>query len=148
MYLYKEEVVEKPVATIRLLGSGAMLNEVLHAAQLLAEDWNVASEIWSVTSFTELARDAQATQRFNRLNPNPNPKFSCVASQLPGDTPIVAVTDYLAALPQLIASHVKAPFSALGTDGFGRSDTRPQLRDFFEVDSKHIVLSALTELLE
>lgn len=101
-----------------------------------------------MTSFTELARDAQATQRFNRLNPNPNPKFGCVASQLFGDTPIVAVTDYLAALPQLIASHEKAPFSALGTDGFGRSDTRPQLRDFFEVDSKHIVLSALTELVE
>lgn len=130
------------------MGSGTILLEVLAAARLLAEDWNIGSEIWSATSFTELAREARAVERWNRLHPQENRRASHVSECLGSDLPVIAATDYVRALPQLIASYIEAPFVALGTDGFGRSDTRAMLRNFFEVDREHIVLAALDSLAQ
>ncbi len=130
-------------AQVRLLGSGTILREVIAAAELLASDWNVASDVFSVTSFSELARDARAVGRANRLRPSQPRRASHVAALLPGTVPIVAATDYVRAYPELIAAHVEGPFVALGADGFGRSDTRKALRRFFEVDRQHIVVAAL-----
>jgi pyruvate dehydrogenase E1 component len=131
---------------VRLLGSGTILREVQAAAELLATDWDVKAEVWSATSFAELAREARETERWSRLHPGTPARTSHVAQCLAGDAPIVAATDYVRAWPQLIAPHVTAPFTALGTDGFGRSDTREALRRFFEVDRHQIVLAALTSL--
>ncbi|MBN9582862.1 MAG: alpha-ketoglutarate dehydrogenase [Afipia sp.] len=133
---------------LRLLGSGAILPEVMAAARMLDEDWGVGSEVWSATSYSELARDARAIERANRLDPLGEQKTSHVAACLPGRAPIVAASDYVRAWPQLIASYVDARLIALGTDGFGRSDTRPALRSFFEVDRRNIVVAALTALAD
>jgi pyruvate dehydrogenase E1 component len=106
----------------------------------------MASEVWSVTSFAELAREAAEVARWNRLHPNAEPRGSHVERCLPGSVPVVATTDYVRAYPQLVASYVEAPFVALGTDGFGRSDTRTALRAYFEVDRRHVVVAALDAL--
>jgi len=99
-----------------------------------------------VTSFTELAREARNVERRNRLHPDSDPQIAHVQSCLKGHAPVVAATDYVRAVPQLISSYVEAPFTVLGTDGFGRSDTRAALREFFEVDRHQLVLAALTSL--
>ena len=132
---------------VRLVGSGAILREVIAAQQLLADDWQIAAEVWSATSFSELARDARECERWNRLHPDQPPRTSHLAQCLPGGAPIVAASDSVRAWPQLIATHLGAPFTVLGTDGFGRSDTRAALRRFFEVDRHQIVLAALTVLV-
>lgn len=133
---------------VRLLGSGAILPEVIEAARMLEDDWGVASEVWSATSYPELARDAREVERHNRLKPLAERTVSHVAACLPGKAPIVAASDYVRAYPQLIASYVDARFVALGTDGFGRSDTRSALRSFFEVDRRHVVVAALAALAD
>ena len=138
------EAPGKPEAPkLRLLGSGAILREVIKAAELLAREHGVHCEVFSVTSFSELAREARELQRQDRLDPQPTPRQSHVARLLAGDAPIVATSDYVRAWPQLIAEYVPARFVTLGTDGFGRSDTREQLRRFFEVDAASIVRAAL-----
>ena len=134
------------IGTVRLAGSGAILREVIAAAELLAGDWGVTAEVWSATSFSELAREAREVERFNRLHPGEPARWSHVQRCLAGSAPVIAATDYVRAWPQLIAAYVDAPFTALGTDGFGRSDTRAALRRFFEVDRHHVVLAALTAL--
>ena len=131
---------------VRLLGSGAILREVIAAGQLLAQEWQVESEIWSVTSFSELAREARDTLRWNSLHPEQEMKTSHVERCLAGEEPVIAASDYVRAYPQLIASYIESRFVALGTDGFGRSDTRAALRRFFEVDRYQVVLSALHAL--
>jgi pyruvate dehydrogenase E1 component len=131
---------------VRLLGSGSIFREALAAAALLAEEWQIASDLYSVTSFSELARDAREVARWNRLHPAAAPRISHVARLLPGDAPVIAATDYVRAVPELVAAHVDADFTALGTDGFGRSDTRAVLRRFFEIDRFHIVVAALHAL--
>ena len=131
---------------VRLVGSGTILREVIEAARLLAEDWQVQAEVWSATSFSEAARDAREVERWNRLHPLAEPRISHLQHCLRGATPIVAATDYVRAWPQSIAEYVTAPFTTLGTDGFGRSDTRARLRSFFEVDRRQVVLAALTTL--
>jgi pyruvate dehydrogenase E1 component len=133
-------------AEVRLLGSGAILPEVVIAADLLEQEWGVSVEILSVTSFSELAREARKVERERLLNPERSERLSHVETLLPGSAPIVAATDYVRAYPQLIASYVAAPFVALGTDGFGRSDTRARLRNFFGVDRNHIVVATLGAL--
>jgi pyruvate dehydrogenase E1 component len=133
---------------VRLLGSGCILREVLAAAELLIQDFGVASDIFSVTSFSELARDARLVERHNRHHPLEEPRESYLHRCLPGTSPIVAATDYVRAYPELIAAHVRAPFLALGTDGFGRSDTRAALREFFEVGRKNIAIAALSTLVQ
>ena len=133
-------------AQVRLLGSGTLVREAQAAAQLLADDWQVTSAVFSVTSYSELARDAREVERWNRLHPQAPSRISHVTECLPKGAPVVAVSDYVRAVPQMIASYLDCGYTVLGTDGFGRSDTRAALRDFFEVDRYHIVLAALTAL--
>src|SRR5208282_5497270 len=146
LYLFASRRPGKSAGLVRLLGSGAILPEVVEAAGMLEREWSVSSEVWSATSYSELARDARDAERRNRLNPRAEPIVSHLAACLPGDAPIVAASDYVRAYPQLIASYVEARFTALGTDGFGRSDTRAALRAFFEVDRRHIVVASLAAL--
>ena len=146
MYRYGAHAPASPIDTVRLVGSGAILREVIAAAAILATEWNVAAEVWSATSFSELAREAREAERFNRLHPAEPARLSHVQRCLAGRAPVIAATDYVRAWPQLIASYLDAPFTALGTDGFGRSDTRAGLRRFFEIDRHHVVLAALTAL--
>jgi pyruvate dehydrogenase E1 component len=146
LYRYATHAPASAIAAVRLLGSGTILREVIAAAELLASDWHIAAEVWSATSFSELAREAREVERFNRLHPTEVARTSHVQHCLAGDAPVIAATDYVRAWPQLIASYLDAPFTALGTDGFGRSDTRAALRRFFEVDRHHVVLAALSAL--
>ncbi len=147
--MYRYSRFDGGTAPIRLLGSGAILREVLAAADRLAKDFNVASEVWSVTSFSELAREAAECERWNRLYPLRPARTSYLGNCLAGDAPIVAASDYVRAVPQLLASYLPGRrFVTLGTDGFGRSDTRSALRGFFEVDRDSIVLAALQSLVE
>ncbi len=146
MYRIGGHDVDDARARVRLLGSGSILREAIAAAKMLADDWRVSSEIWSVTSFAELARNARDVERDNRLHPLRERRESHVDRCLAGDAPVVAATDYVRAYPQLIASYVRAPFVALGTDGFGRSDTRAALRSFFEVSRNDVVVAALDAL--
>jgi pyruvate dehydrogenase E1 component len=146
MYHYASRPLDKSVSTVRLLGSGAILREVIAAADLLALDWNVSNDVYSVTSFSELARDAAAAQRWNRLHPLEPARVSHVEQQLQGGDLVVATTDYVRAYSQLIAPYLTCRFITLGTDGFGRSDTRLALRRFFEVDRYAVVLATLDAL--
>ncbi len=146
MYCHVRVPADNPAAAVRLLGSGAILREVIAAAGHLASDWNISCEVWSVTSFSELAREAALVARWNRLHPAHTATRSHLEQHLGGDTPIVAASDYVRAYPQLIAPYLTASFTVLGTDGFGRSDTRAALRRFFEVDRQHIAVAALDAL--
>ena len=146
MYRFK---TQGAAPVIRLLGSGAILREVIAAAEWLERECAIASEVWSVTSFSELAREAAATERARRLDPESPAPMSHLESSLVGDAPIVAASDYVRAVPQMLASYLPGRrFIALGTDGFGRSDTRPALRQFFEVDRQSIALAAMQALVE
>ena len=132
---------------VRLLGSGTILREVQKAARRLHEDYGVSSEVYSVTSFTELARNGADVARWNLLHPAEAPRRSHAAETLDGDCPVIASTDYVKAHAEAIRGHFAAPsYRVLGTDGFGRSDTRAKLRDFFEVDERFVTLAALREL--
>ncbi len=140
-------VAEGDDAKVQLLGSGTILREVLAGAELLREDFGIDSDVWSVTSYTELRRDGMAAERHNRLHPTAEPRRSFVEESLGGRTgPVVAATDYIRALPDSIRPWVEAPFTVLGTDGFGRSDYRKALRRFFEVDRHHVAVAALHAL--
>jgi pyruvate dehydrogenase E1 component len=144
--LYRVETRGAGNSPVRLLGAGAILPQALEAGRLLEADWGVGSQVWSATSFSELAREAAEIERRNRLHPLAEPVASHVAQCLAGRAPIVAATDYVRAVPQMIAAYVEAPFTALGADGFGRSDSRAALRRFFEVDARHIAVAALAAL--
>jgi pyruvate dehydrogenase E1 component len=134
-------------AQLQLLGSGTILNEVLAAADLLRDDWGVEADVWSVTSFTELGRDGMACERRNRLHADQEPEQPYVAQVLEGRPgPVVAATDYIRQLPDLIRPYLDRPYTVLGTDGFGRSDYRKALRRFFEVDRHHVTVAALHAL--
>ncbi|MFJ3486355.1 alpha-ketoglutarate dehydrogenase [Pseudomonas sp. NPDC090202] len=148
LYRFGGHAVEGGQGLVRLLGAGSILREAIAAAELLAQDWQIDSEIWSVTSFTELAREAREVERWNRLHPQQTRRISHLEQCLPDGGPVIAASDYVRALPQLIASYVGSDYTVLGTDGFGRSDTRARLRSFFEVDRYHIVLAAVTTLIE
>jgi pyruvate dehydrogenase E1 component len=133
----------------QLLGSGTILREVEAAAELLADEWDVSATVWSATSMNELARDGQDVERYNRLNPTAEKKRSfveeCLADQ-PGV--VIASTDYIRNYCEQIRPWIKAPYTVLGTDGFGRSDNRPRLRSHFEVDRYHVVVATLNTLAE
>jgi pyruvate dehydrogenase E1 component len=138
---------KKPRA--QLLGSGTIFREVEFAAELLKKDWDVESDLWSCPSFTELARDGQSCERWNRLHPTEPAKQSHVANCLANSVgPVIAATDYTRAFAEQIRSLIHAPYTVLGTDGFGRSDTRENLRRFFEVDRYHITIAALKSLVD
>jgi len=147
LYRYAEHDLADAKGRVHLLGSGTILREVIAAAELLQHDWQIASDVWSATSYSELARDAREVERCNRLHPEAPRRTSHVQACLGGALPIVAASDYVRAWPQLVAGHAGAPFVALGTDGFGRSDTRAELRRFFEIDRHQIVLAALDSLV-
>jgi len=134
-------------ARVQLLGSGTILREVLAGADLLRDDFGIESDVFSVTSFTELRRDGIAAERWNRLHPAEPPRHSFVSESL-DDRPTVAATDYIRALPDGIRPYVPGPYRVLGTDGFGRSDWRRTLRRFFEVDRHYVALAALEALGE
>ncbi len=146
MYRFKRAAgEEKPRA--HLLGSGSILNEVLKAQEILAGDYSVAADVWSVTSYKELYQDAVETERWNLLHPQDAAKTSYLQDLLANEEGIfVAASDYMKVLPALIAKWLPGPIHCLGTDGFGRSESRERLRDFFEVDARHIVLATLVEL--
>jgi pyruvate dehydrogenase E1 component len=127
-----------------LFGSGAILNEALKAQRILEEDYDVAADVWSVTSYKKLYWDATDTERWNLRHPGEDPRASHLETQLAGERGVfVAASDYLKALPATIAKWVPGPFYILGTDGYGRSESRDALRDFFEVDARHIAYTAL-----
>jgi pyruvate dehydrogenase E1 component len=148
MYRIREGVTE-PAASVRLLGSGAILREVLAAAELLESAHGIGAEVWSVTSFTELRREALEAERWNRLHPLEQPRASFVEEALDGSAgPVVAATDYMRSFPDQIRPFVPGRYVTLGTDGFGRSDYRRQLRRFFEVDRHHVAVAALKALAD
>ena len=128
------------------MGSGAILREVIAAAEILSQEFDVSVDVFSATSFAELARDAAEVERERRLGAGAPERRSHLETLLDGPEPVVAATDYVRAYPQLIAPYVTGRFVTLGTDGFGRSDTRSVLRRFFEVDSANIVLAGLEAL--
>ena len=131
----------------QILGSGAILNEALKAQELLAADYGVAADVWSVTSYKELRADGLAAERWNLLHPGAKPKKAYVTQCLEKEEgPVVAASDYMKMLPDGIAKWVPGGLATLGTDGFGRSESRAALRDFFEVDHRHITLAVLSEL--
>jgi pyruvate dehydrogenase E1 component len=134
-------------AQVRLLGAGPMLREAEMAADRLRERYGVDAEVWSVTSFSELARDGREAERARVLGLDAGGSVDWVRQCLgTSDAPVIAATDYVRAVPEQIRAWVPAPYRTLGTDGFGRSDTRAQLRDFFEVSADWIVLYALDSL--
>ena len=119
----------------------------LDAQRLLAEDWGVAADVWSATSWTELRRDALGCEEWNMLHPDAEPQVPYVTQALDGQPgPVVAVSDWIRAVPDQIARWVPAPFSSLGTDGYGFSDTRAAARRFFHVDAESITLAVLSQL--
>jgi len=147
MYLLQEGN-KKAKQRMQLLGSGTILREVIAAAELL-QDYDVSADIWSVTSFNELRKEVESTARFNRLNPDAKQKHSHVALCLKErEGPVIAATDYLKLFADQIRSDISQPYYVLGTDGFGRSDTRAALRDYFEVDAKMIAYTALKALMD
>jgi len=152
MYLLRrgQSSDSRPVAPrVQLLGSGTIFREVIAAAELLKNDWGIDADLWGCPSFTELAREGLDVQRWNLLNPLAKPRVSHVESCL-GDTrgPIVAATDYVRMFAEQIRPFLNRRYVTLGTDGFGRSDTREKLRHFFEVDRRWVTVAALKALAD
>ena len=144
--IYRLRETGDPGATrVRLLGSGTILREVESAAEMLAER-GVAAEVFSVTSYNELARDLRDVTRWNLLHPEAEPRRSYISEMLAGNDPVVSASDYQKSLAEQIQGGLTAPLTVLGTDGFGRSDTREELRSFFEVDRRFITIAALSAL--
>ena len=134
---------------VQLMGSGTILREVESAVELLQDDWGVAADVWSITSANELRRDGLACERWNMLHPNETPKVPYVTEQLQASSgPFIAATDYMKLYSDQLRPYIPGTFKVLGTDGFGRSDTRAKLRHFFEVNRYFVVLAALSALVE
>jgi pyruvate dehydrogenase E1 component len=148
LYLFQAGAKRKKLR-VQLLGSGSILREVIAAADLLREDWGVESDIWSATSFNELKREALDCERWNLLHPEAPPRVPYVAQCLEGkDGPFIAATDYLKNYADQIRSCIPGYYLVLGTDGFGRSDTRAMLRRHFEVDRYYVTVAALKALAD
>ncbi|HGJ5882873.1 pyruvate dehydrogenase (acetyl-transferring), homodimeric type [Arsenophonus sp.] len=144
--IYKLESLKGEKGKIQLLGSGSMMRHVREAAKILSSEYGIASDVYSVTSFTELAREGQDCERWNMLHPSDKPRVPYVA-QIMNDAPAVASTDYMKLFAEQIRSYIPASdYRVLGTDGFGRSDSRENLRHHFEVDTSYVVVAALGEL--
>jgi len=149
MYLFKAGAKKPKAPHVQLLGSGTIFREVVEAATLLADDWGVGADLWSCPSFTELARDGMAVARENLMHPTAKAKRSHVEACLEGTQgPVIAATDYIRAFAEQIRAYVPRRYLVLGTDGFGRSDTREKLRRFFEVDRFYIAVAALKALAD
>jgi pyruvate dehydrogenase E1 component len=150
MYLFKGAAGAKAKAPrVQLLGSGVILREAIAAAEMLKTDWGVDADLWSCTSFTELAREGHAASRWNMLHPSDPPRVAHVTARLAKTQgPVIAATDYVRAFADQIREFVPRRYVVLGTDGFGRSDTREKLRRFFEVDRHYITVAALKALAD
>jgi pyruvate dehydrogenase E1 component len=149
MYRFADVPPDTPVAAPRatVLFSGTAWRAAMEARRLLADDWGVGAETWSVTSYQALREEALAVDRHNRLHPDDGPRVPLVTAALGGSSgPVVAVTDFMRAVPDQVARWVPRRYTSLGTDGFGRSDTREVLRRFFEVDAAHVVVAVLEGL--
>ena len=147
MYRYRASDNKKAKLRAQLFGSGSILREALQAQDTLAEKYGVAADVWSVTSYKQLYVDATETERWNRLHPGEKARVPYVTRVL-GDTPgpLVAASDYIKTLPLMVSKWMPRRMASLGTDGFGRSEGRQSLRDFFEVDHRFITLATLHEL--
>jgi len=152
LYLLQASANKKSKLRVQLMGSGTILREVIAAAELLEQDWNVAADLWSAPSFTLLARDGQDAERWNLLNPTAaQPRVPFVSSQLQSSQgPVIAATDYMRTYAEQIRPYLPRDraYKVLGTDGFGRSDTRAKLREFFEVNRYFVTVAALKALAE
>jgi pyruvate dehydrogenase E1 component len=147
MYAFSKSKAKGP--KVQLMGSGVILREVIAAAEMLEQDWGVSPDVWSVTSFTELRREGLDAERWNMLNPEKKPRLSYVAECLSGaEGPVISSTDYMKSFADQIRNFVPQRFVSLGTDGYGRSDSREALRSFFEVDRYYVVLAALKALAD
>ena len=147
IYKFSESKLKAP--KVQLMGSGVILREVIAAAKMLESEWNVSADIYSVTSFTELRREALDNERWNMLNPDKKQKISIIQEIISDqESPIVASTDYMKSYAEQIANFIPNKFVSLGTDGYGRSDSREALRSFFEVDRYYIVIAALKALVD
>ena len=147
IYLLKKSEAKDAKLRAQLLGSGAILPHVVEAQRLLAEKYGVAADVWSVTSYKELYKDGIAAERWNMLHPGEKPRVPYIAECLgKAEGPVIAASDYVKTLPNSIAKWVPGGLHSLGTDGYGRSETRAALRDFFEVDARFVALAALHEL--
>ena len=146
--LYRFSKTAKPGKKhVNLMGSGTILMQAIKAAEMLKDDFGVTSDIWSATSLNELARDGQDAARWNRLNPLEDPRVPYVTQVLKDASgPVIAATDYMKNYAEQIRAFVEQPYTVLGTDGFGRSDSRENLRRFFEVDANHIAAAAMVDL--
>ena len=149
MYPLSQAPGGKKTPRVQLLGSGTILREVIAAATLLKDDFGIAADVWSCPSFTELRRDGMAVERWNLLHPEDKPRLPHVTQCLSGRVgPVIAATDYMRVVADQIRPYVDRRYVVLGTDGFGRSDTREQLRAFFEVDRRYVVVAALKALAD
>ena len=149
LYLFRPAARKTGKKKVQLMGSGAILREVIAAADLLRDDWGVDADIWSATSFTELAREARDCDRWNRLHPTKKARVPYVTQCLEGQAgPVIAATDYIQLYADKIRKWVPARYEVLGTDGFGRSDTRAQLRKHFEVNAANVTVAALKALAD
>ena len=150
--MYRLKISGKTASNrVQLMGSGTILREVIAAAELLEQEWDIAADIWSAPSFTLLARDGQDAERWNMLNPTKTPRLAFVTKQLIDSAgPIIAATDYMRTYAEQIRAFMPAgrTYKVLGTDGFGRSDTRAKLREFFEVNRYFVVIAALKSLVD
>jgi pyruvate dehydrogenase E1 component len=132
---------------VQLFGSGAIMQCVMKAQEMLAEKYNISSDIWSVTSYTQLRRDAEGCERWNMLHPTETPRKSYIETVLEGhEGPFIASSDYVKALSEQVSKYIPGDFFALGTDGMGRSETRESLRRHFEVDAESIIIATLHQL--
>ncbi|MGO1298625.1 MAG: transketolase-like TK C-terminal-containing protein, partial [Vibrio sp.] len=144
--IYKLETYTGAKGKIQLMSSGTIMNEVRKAAQILSDDYGVASDVYSVTSFNEITREGQAVERHNMLHPEAEEQVAYIA-QVMGTEPAIAATDYMKNYAEQARAFVPAEsYKVLGTDGFGRSDSRENLRRHFEVNAEYVVVAALSEL--
>ena len=149
MYLLKESDGEKGEIVPQLMGSGTILREVIKAADYLKKDFKISCDVWSVTSFNELRRDALEKDRWNQLNPEKRKKNSYIQTILKNrNGPFIAATDYMQLVPDQVQRWIPGHFTTLGTDGYGRSDGRKALREHFEVDARYIVLASVKALMD
>jgi pyruvate dehydrogenase E1 component len=152
LYLFNkgpESSGKQPAPRVQLLGSGTIFREVIAAAELLKNDWGVDADLWGVPGFSELARDGNDCARWNMLNPTAKPRLSHVEASLGGTSgPVIAATDYVRLWAEQIRPFINRRYVTLGTDGFGRSDTREALRHFFEVDRRWVTVAALKALAD
>jgi pyruvate dehydrogenase E1 component len=147
MYKVASREVTKARARAQLLGSGPILRQVLAAQEILAEEYKIASDVWNVTSYKELRREALEVERWNLLHPTYKPRACYVEEMLSGcDGPFIAASDYMRMVPEQIAPWISGRLVTLGTDGFGRSDSREELRRHFEIDAAHIAFATLSTL--